>query len=92
MIPYSERLRPMSLKKLYFVDAEGKHHFVQQGCDLKNLSVARQQDMKNRGFKPEPYIRSWFADGGQWIDFGSWSCFYFIEGATIEDTMKEESL
>lgn len=79
-------------KKLYFVDADGKHHFVQQGDTLQKLNIERQEDMKRRGFKPEPYIRTWFADGGQWIDFGSWSCYYFIEGATIEDNMKEDKV
>ena len=84
----------MSIKRLYFIDSAGNDHFVQQGVSLSALSVARQEDMKQRGFKPEPYIRSWFADyngrPGQWIDFGSWSCYYFIEGATIEDNVKEE--
>lgn len=71
--------------KLYFVDAKGDKHFVKQSIDLKQISVYRQEDMAQRKFKPEPYIRSWIADGGQWIDFGSWSCYYFIENVTSKD-------
>ena len=74
--------------KLYFVDANGDKHFVKQSNDLKQISVYRQEDMAARKFKPEPYIRSWIADGGQWIDFGSWSCYYFIDGVTLEDMCK----
>ena len=74
--------------KLYFVDSKGDKHFVKQHHDLAELSRCRQADMTLRGFKPEPYIRSWIAEGGQWIDFGNWSSFYFIEGVTFEDICK----
>lgn len=71
--------------KLYFVDDKGDKHFVRQSSDLNQISIYRQEDIKNRKLKENPFIRSWIADGGQWIDFGSWSCYYFIEGVTLED-------
>lgn len=71
--------------KLYFVDANGEKQFVRQSSDLNQISIYRQEDIKNRKLKEDPFIRSWIADGGQWIDFGSWSCYYFIEGVTLED-------
>ena len=71
--------------KLYFVDAKGDKHFVKQSNDLKQINIYRHEDTKNRGLKENPFDRCWIADGGQWIDFGSWSCYYFIEGVTLED-------
>lgn len=76
------------LKKLYFVDKDGIHHFVQQGIDIEKLLYASWEDRKKRKFKPSPYIRQWVDKGGLWIDFGSWSEFYFIEGVTLEDMCK----
>jgi hypothetical protein len=83
-------------KKLYFIDSKRVAHFITEAETLKECTIARREDMTRRGFNLDNcyYIRSWFADydgrPGQWIDFGSWSCFYFIEGATIEDNMKED--
>lgn len=82
-------------KKLYFIDANRTAHFITEANTLKECAIARREDMTKRGFNLNKsyYIRSWFANfedkHGQWIDFGSWSCYYFIEGATIEDNMKE---
>lgn len=85
-------------KKLYFIDANKNAHFIAEADTLKECNIARREDMTKRGFNLDQcyYIRSWFADfedkHGQWIDFGSWSCYYFIEGATIEDNMKEDEV
>ena len=83
-------------KKLYFIDSKRVAHFITEADTLKECNIARREDMTKRGFNLDQcyYIRSWFGDfegkHGQWIDFGSWSCYYFIEGATIEDNMKED--
>lgn len=83
------------IKKLYFIDSKRIAHFITEAETLRECDIARREDMPKRGFNLDNcyYIRSQFADfedkHGQWIDFGSWSCFYFIEGATIEDMMKE---
>ena len=71
--------------KLYFIDANGDKHFVKQSNDLQQISIYRQQDIKSKGLTENPFIRSWIDENGQWIDFGSWSCYYFIEGVTLED-------
>ena len=75
--------------KLYFIDNKGTPTYVQMSHDLATISKYRQADMTLRGFKEAPYIRSWLGEcgemKGQWIDFGSWSCYYFIEGVTFED-------
>lgn len=76
------------LKRLYFVDKEGVHHFVQQGADIERLHKACWEDRQRRGFKESSYIRQWVDNGGLWIDFGSWSEFYFIDGVTLEDMCK----
>ena len=73
--------------KLYFVNEQNEKLFLAESDDLHSLNVIRRADMEQRGFSPEDYfyIRGWFKDNGMWIDFGSHSCFYFIEGATIAD-------
>ena len=85
-------------KKLYFIDANKTAHFITEAETLRECAIARREDMTKRGFNLDNcyYIRSWLGDyngrPGQWIDFGSWSCYYFIEGATFEDCVKEENI
>ena len=73
--------------KLYFVDKDKNKHFIKQGNDLNHIYEYQRSDMENRGFKSE-YNSCWIENGGQWMDFGNWSCFYFIEGVTLEDMCK----
>ena len=85
-------------KKLYFIDSNKNAHLIAEAETLKECAIARREDMTKRGFNLDQcyYLRSWFADfedkHGQWIDFGSWSCYYFIEGANVEDIMKEDNV
>lgn len=75
--------------KLYFINDKGAAIFIQMNHNLKSINTYIDADMTLRGFKKAPYIRSWLGEfedkKGQWIDFGSWSSFYFIEGVTFED-------
>ena len=74
--------------KLYFIDSKGDKNFIIESNDLKDINKAQDIDLKARGFAKPYYTRSWLDEEGQWIDFGSWSCFYFIEGITLEDMCK----
>ena len=73
------------MKRLYFVDKEGKDHFIMQSADLQTLHEACFEDRQKKHIKESPYIRQWVEDNILWIDYGSWSEFYKIEGVTIED-------
>lgn len=73
------------MKRLYFIDKEGKEHFIMQSADIQALHKACFEDRQKKHIKESPYIRQWLDEKGLWIDYGSWSEFYLIEGATRED-------
>ena len=76
------------MKRLYLVDKDEKEHFIMQNANLQVLHKACFEDRQKRKFKEAPYIRQWVENDILWIDFGSWSEFYKIEGVTKEDLYK----
>lgn len=77
------------MKTLYFVDKNKTRHFIAQNEDMRYLYKSCFEDRVKKKIK-SPYIRQWIQCGGLWIDYGSWSEFYFIEGATHDDVIKGE--
>lgn len=78
----------MGIKKLYYIDKEHNEHFVKQNQDLNELFKYMNEDINKRHLKCSEHTRNWVDERGLWIDFGSWTEFYLIEGATLEDLCK----
>ncbi len=72
--------------KLYFKNSEGKERLLCTAKTKDEVNNAISKFLDDNNYKCH-YQRIWGHDGRIWIDFGSWSEFFVIDDADINELM-----
>lgn len=74
--------------KLYFLNRKGKERLVSE-CETVQEVYSKIKDQSKKSGLKSMYIRFWEENGRIRIDYGSWAEFFFVEGITIEEWLKD---
>lgn len=78
----------VALLRLYFKNSQGKERLIAECKTVKDVGCEINKFLEEHNYKSY-YSRSWEVDGRVKIDVGSWSEFFYIEGITYEEYIKE---
>ena len=74
--------------KLYFLNRKGKEFLVSE-CKTVQEVFSRIKDQSIKSGLKSMYIRFWEENGRIRIDYGSWAEFFFVEGISIEEWLRD---
>lgn len=74
---------------LYFKDSSGKEKLLLKDSTKDEIWTKINKHLKKHKVIPH-YQRMFFQGGRVWIDYGSHTDFFIVDGATINDLMSEQ--